>query len=477
MTVLKTIKNKLLYGLKDALFELIDEDLTTVLELKKNGLPYAIKRIKESKQFKDLSLIAHAIMLSSANKEIKEKLDHKNSDIFKECFRLSNAVTFQNVMKKYFEPSNIQDLKEINSINDIEYNIIKVDDASKNIFGFEVLEAKLNTYRNPYTQTELILSSSSPYSYIKSHSNFENRTKVSTINVAVLEQPQLMYSDEKTYSGLINHFTLNEINKFEVEFTLFHELAHAAIKINYPSGRDDESISDLCGAIKVIKNNNMTLDQAVDYIDHRISFRCQDAVLRFHSNKFSETDRENEDDIRIHATQLSLLTLKDMIQKDYDFVKTLNTSEELVLASNLTRFSTNDTTLQTIREREFYNKKEYEDISIDTWINSDVFIQFFEKLAIERKTTSKELIENLKTNISGNIDKLFDVMTAYQYMTYPSELKNLETYSIMAADATRNFLFHEMRAAIPVNLKPNFSDKDLEAINKKQRNNPSNLFS
>lgn len=477
MTVLKTIKDKLLYGLKDALFELIDEDLTTVLELKKNGLSYALNKFKESKQLKDLNLLAYAIMLRADNEDIKEKIKTKNTDLFRECFKLSNTVTFQTVMQKYFEPNHSQSLKEINSINDIEYNIIKVDDDEQNIVGFEVIEATLKNYLNPYTKTELILSSSDPYSYIRSKSNFEDRSLLSTINVAILEQPNVMYATEKTYSGLINHFTLNEINKFEVEFTLFHELAHVSTTINYKAGRVDESVSDLCGTMKVIKNNNMTLDQAIDYIDYRVSFRCQDSALSFYSHKFSEDEIENGDNIRIHATQLSLLTLKDLVQKDYEFVKSLTTNEELILASNLTRFSTNQNTLDKIKEREFYNKMEYAEISIDSWMKSDVFIQYFEKLAKLRNTTKEELIENVKTNISGDMDKIFDVMTTYQFMTHPKELKNLETYSLMAADACRNFLFHEIRAAIPVELKNNFSEKELKAINDRQRNNPSNLFS
>lgn len=52
MNFLKTIKDKLLYGLQDSLMDLIDEDITTVLELQNNGIEYAKNKIKESKVLK-----------------------------------------------------------------------------------------------------------------------------------------------------------------------------------------------------------------------------------------------------------------------------------------------------------------------------------------------------------------------------------------------------------------------------------------
>lgn len=477
MSILKKIKDKLLYVIEDSLINLIEEDLSTVLELRKNGVQHAVDQLLESKKFKDVSFLSYAIMLQSDNPVIKEKIQIKNFEIYNECFRIPNVVTFQNVIQKYFEPENIQDLPVINSINDVDYTIIKIDDESQGITDFEVLHVTSKLYRNPYTNAAVELKSTNPQSTANTKRDNINRLLNSIVNISLNEQPELMYAKEKTYSGLSSHFTLNEINKFEVEFTLFHELAHSAVTINTKEGRIDESVSDLCGTLKVIKNNNMTLDQAIDYINYRISFRAQESVLRHHSNKYDETDIENEKDIRIHATQLSLLTLKDFVQKDYEFLQSLNTNEELIAASQLARFSTNENTLNKIKKIEFCGKTHFEEISIDTWTKDEQFVNFFETLAKERKTTKEELIENLKTNITGNTDKIFDVMTAYYLMTSPELLKSLETYTIAAAEVTRNFLHHERQSAINLNLNANFSDKDLKDVIDKQKKSPSKLFS
>lgn len=477
MSILKTIKEKLIYGLEDSLMNFIEEDLTTVLELKKNGVQYAVDRLLESKSFKDINLLTYAVMLRSDNKVIKEKIESKNFEIFNECFKMSNVITFQNVIQKYFEPADIKDLSTINSINDIDYTIVSVDNESQKISGFDVLVVNKKSYINPYTNAAVQLKSDNDHSTIITKRDNANRSLTSIVNISMYEQPRLMYTNEKTYSGLTNHFSLNEINKFEVEFTLFHELAHASVTIIDKHGRLDESVSDVCGTMKVIKNNNMTLDQAVDYIDYRISFRSQESVLRFHSTKFDDADIENEHDIRIHATQLSLLTLKDLVQKDYEFIQSLDTNEELIVASNLARFSTNSNTLKKIKEREFFNKTHFEEISIDTWTKDAKFIDYIENIAKERSTTKEELIQNLKNNISGNTDKIFDVMTAYYLITAPEMLKSLETYTLMAAEVTRNYLIHERQSAVNVNLNLNFSDKELKSIMDKQKNSPSKLFS
>lgn len=476
MLSLKTIKDKLLYGLHNSLMDLIDEDLTTVLELQNNGIEYAKNKIKESKNFKDINLLAYAIMLKSENKDIQSKIKAKNSEIFYDCFKLSNVITFQKVIQKYFEKENDKDLKVINSINDIEYHIHSLNNKERGMFDFEVFDIKPNVYKNPYTQTAVTVQSDSERSFINLSRNGEIRSIKSTVNIGANDQINLLTHKDKTYSGLLNHFSLNKITKFEVEFTLFHELAHAAVTIRNKIGREDESVSDLCGTIKVIKNNNMSMEEAVDYINHRINFRSNDHAIRFHSKSFTETDIENENDIRIHATQLSLLTLKKFVETDFEFLLTLDTNEELILASDLSRTANSSNTLQEVKSRHFYNQTNYEEISIDSWTKNEKFIECCENIAKERNTTVDEVFKNLKTNLAGNTDKVFDVMTAYYALAEPEELKNLESYSIYIGEITRNFLFHEKNAAIDIDIAPNFSDKELKALIDKQKKSRSKLF-
>lgn len=476
MNLLKTIKDKLLYSLQDSLMDLIDEDLTTVLELKNNGIEYAKNKIKESKSFKDINLLAYAVMLKSENKDIQSKIKAKNSEIFYDCFKLSNVVTFQKVIQKYFENANDKHLKVINSINDIDYHIHSLNNKERGMFDFEVFDIKLNMYKNPYTQTAVTVQSDSDRSVINLCRDGEMRSIKSTVNIGTADQIHLLTYKDKTYSGLLNHFSLNQIAKFEVEFILFHELAHAAVTIRNKIGREDESVSDLCGTIKVIKNNNMSVEEAVDYIDHRINFRSNDQAIRFHSQSFTETDIENEADIRIHATQLSLLTLKQFVETDFEFLLTLDTNEELILASDLSRTANTSSTLYEVTSRHFDNKTVYEEMSVDSWTKNKEFIECCENIAKERDTTIDEVFKNLKTNLYGNTDKVFDVMTAYYAMAEPEELKNLSSYSIYIGEITRNFLFHEKNAAIDVDLAPNFSDKELKALIDKQKKSRSKLF-
>jgi len=476
MNLLKTIKDKLLTGLQDSLIELIDEDLTTVLELQNNGIEYAKNKIKESKSFKDINLLAYAVMLKSENEDIQSKIKAKNAEIFYDCFTLSNVITFQKVIQKYFENTNDNHLKVINSIHDVDYHIHSLNNEDRGMFDFEVFDIKLNVYKNPYTHTAVTLKSDSNRSMINLSRNGEIRSIKSTVNIDIDDQINLLTNKDKTYSGLLNHFSLNQIAKFEVEFILFHELAHAAVTIRNKIGREDESVSDLCGTIKVIKNNNMSIEEAIDYINHRINSRSNDQAIRFHSQSFTKTDIENEADVRIHATQLSLLTLKQFVEKDFDFILTLDTNEELILASDLSRTANASSTLYEVKSRHFDNKTVYEEISLDSWTKNEKFIECCENIAKERDTTIDEIFNNLKTNLYGNTDKVFDVMTAFYAMAEPEELKNLQSYSIYIGEITRNFLFHEKNAAIDVDLAPNFSNKELKDLIDKQKKSRSKLF-
>jgi len=476
MNFLKTIKDKLLYGLQDSLMDLIDEDITTVLELQNNGIEYAKNKIKESKSFKDINLLAYAVMLKSNNEDILSKIKAKNSEIFHDCFKLSNVITFQKVIQKYFEKPNDKDLKVINSINDVDYHTHVLNNKERNMVDFEVFYMNDKVYKNPYTNTAVAIQSDLSRSFINLKRDGELRSIKSTVTIGTDEQTNLLTYKDKSYSGLTKHFSLNQINKFEVEFILFHELAHAAVTIRHKMGREDESVSDLCGTIKVIKNNNMSEEEAVDYINHRINFRSQDYAIRFHSQTFTETDIENEADVRIHATQLSLLTLKQFVETDFEFLLTLDTNEELILASDLSRTAKAMSTLHEVKSRHFYSKTEFEAISIDSWTKNEKFIECCENIAKERDVTVDEIFKNLKTNLAGNTDKVFDVMTAYYALAEPDELKNLESYSIYIGQITRNFLTHERNAAVNVDLKPNFSDKELKELIDKQKKSRSKLF-
>lgn len=476
MSLLKKIKDKLLYGLQDSLIDLIDEDLTTVLELQNNGIEYAKNKIKESKNFKDINLLAYAIMLKSNNEDILSKIKAKNSEIFYDCFKLSNVITFQKVIQKYFEKTNDKDLKVIHSINDVDYHTHVLNNKERCMFDFEVLYLDNKVYKNPYTHTAVALKSDLTRSVINLSREGDMRSIKSTVTIGTDDQTDLLNYQDKSYSGLMKHFSLNQIAKFEVEFILFHELAHAAVTIRHKMGREDESVSDLCGTIKVIKNNNMLKEEAVDYINHRINFRSQDNAIRFHSQTFTETDIENEADVRIHATQLSLLTLKQFVETDFEFLLTLDTNEELILASDLSRTANARSTLQEVKSKHFYNKTEFEAISIDSWTKNEKFIECCEKIAKERDVTVDEILKNLKTNLAGNTDKVFDVMTAYYALAEPEELKNLESYAIYIGQITRNFLTHERNAAVNVNLPNNFSDKELKELIDKQKKSRSKLF-
>jgi hypothetical protein len=476
MNLLKTIKDKLLYGLQDSLMNLIDEDLTTVLELKNKGIKYAIDKIMESKSFKDVNLLSYAIMLKSESGEVQSKIKAKNFEIFNDCFSITNGITFQKVIQKYFENPNDNHLKVINSINDVDYHTYVLNNEEKGILNFKVLDIIPKMYKNPYTNTAVSLKSDKPQSMINLSRDNQNRSITSVVNIHTHDQTALLNYKDKSYSGLTNHFSFNQIVKFEVEFTLFHELAHAAVTIRNKYGREDESVSDICGTIKVIKNNDMSVEEAVDYVNHRINFRCRDNALRFHSQEFTATDIENEADVRIHATQLSLLTLKQFVETDFEFLLTLDTNEELILASDLSRTANARHTLNEVKNRHFDNKTSYEEISLDSWTKNEKFIECCENIAKERNSTVDEVFKNLKTNLYGNTDKVFDVMTAYYAMAEPEELKNLESYSMYIGEITKNFLFHEKNAAIDVDLAPNFSDKELKSLIDKQKKSRSKLF-
>lgn len=465
---LKALKVKILENLNNSLDALMDENLATVMELKNNGIQYAVNKILELKSFKSLNLISYAFMLQSNNEEVKKKIESKNFEIYKACFDIDNDITYQKVIKKYFETESKFDV--VNSLADIKYAIlpIKFNDDS-NTPDFEYLVPDYECYVNPYNNLPFTIESKNVGSKISTKKFIVDRTIKSTINIDVTEQYAVFSSSSTNYAGLINDFSINEINKFMIEFTLFHEMAHGSLT-RYPSrGRIGEAISDICGVCRVIKNNKFTQEQAINYVNYIIQCRSNESPLQFHSKPI--TDQEESG--RIHSTQFSLLSFKMIIEKNYNLIHNLSIEEELVMASRLSFAHLNSSVLKSFQKKHFDNIELYKEISLEKWLAHEKIDEYLQQLAKTRECDKQSLVDNIKTNVLHDPDKLFDIMTAYYAMVEPEELYKLSSYSYSIESIVRSAIFSERETAIDLDLEKNFSLKDVETVIDKQRKSKS----
>lgn len=465
MNTLKTIKDKLIDNLNNSLQILNDEELNTVKNIKLTGVQSSINRIMEIKSFKNLNLLTHAVRLRSANEEIKIQIQNKNLEIFRECFNIPNTLTFQKVINKYFEQPDTN-LKTINSMADIDYYIEEFNGTRYPDGKFTILMLYNKDYINPYTNSIVKITNIGVGSNMYTLINPADRLLESVLNFDFKNQYLILSNSDKTYSGLSKYFDTNQINKFDTEFVIFHELAHSSITQYNKSGRLNESVSDVCAALRVIKNNNMSIAQAVDYIDHRISFRSDISI--FDELTLAGYQEENNYGAyqRIHSTQMSLLALKTLITNEFDFVKSLTIVEELFISSNLSLTAISRDALMNFKEKHFSRSRHVENISLDNWLQNETIDNYLNNLAINRNTAKEGLVKNLKENLFGQPDKMFDIMTAYYKIADPLELKKLESYSLTSN--VKDLLTEHKKTEIDLELNINFTKKELNEVIEKQ---------
>lgn len=181
----------------------------------------------------------------------------------------------------------------------------------------------------------------------------------------VIDRDHLNRADyERTFKIRIdvNHFLSVMKNKnkdftdeqlrCQFDIVLFHELAHTSFtQITLEDGWLAEQMADISSVIKTIKNNDLTLKQSVSLIDDLLKYRTSKATV-------TKYYIQEESKVRDHATEISLIHLRQMTQESFDYLKQIEdkhiTYFSLYLARKIVKqhaniFNVNKTNIDKMR--------------------------------------------------------------------------------------------------------------------------------
>ena len=473
MNKIKETKENLKKFLESSFELLATENLPLANSITKIGIGEALFNLTKSPSFKNLNILGHVILLKSKNENMIQKIKDENRKAYMACFKIESAITYQNVLKVFYENDKKKNLKTINKLDDLDYHTYEteVKDFGEGKYGF--LDFKEKEYINPYTGTVVRISNINSYSNVVHKKNTYERDYKITINLSMNSQYDLFYMNKNMINKLKEDFDFNELIKLKAEFVLFHELAHTGLVKLYLDDNADESNSDICSALRVIKNNEMSSDKALKFLDYLIYWRSKEGALEYYSNNeiIENEDRSNPKNIRIHSTQFALLILRDCIKTDYDYLKKLSIEEELIFSSNAAILANSEVNMETFKKRHFDNIKLYEEMLIDKWLDGENTKKHLLLIADYRKSSTEEVANTIKTNIKEKPEAIFDLMTCHMALDDIDSLSGLKSYSYFAISIIKDQINKANETKLPLEVKRNFSESDL--LNEIEKNKKS----
>jgi len=296
--------------------DLKNEDIKFLHLIDRVGLDNIISEIKELNLINKISVNYENIT------------NEDNLDIVSHIVHIENPFIKESLFRDYYRTLIKEDLilADINSVLDNDI-----------ISGENLIKEGL--YLNPFTGMEVLIKTSS-------EGSLANIAKLSDRNFKENEQSIVLDINDKLISPLKESF-----EDFNLEFTLNHELAHlTAVQVFTPSVRIDKNIdilkeshSDVCACIKIILDNKLSEKEATDFIENLITKRSN---LRSLPLEFISDINYNVK----HISQPSLILLKDLINKEFNLIKSLDIKEIANFSILIVEQSINENYLNLINE-------------------------------------------------------------------------------------------------------------------------------
>jgi hypothetical protein len=397
------IKNTLSDYLKTAAQNLSDEDLHMLYKIKENGIKSLIQHVVESKDFTVMSLLNIAYALNTDNEVINSKLHDDNQKIIEEVNRLENHLIYSDILHKFYEPKNAPNLRIAMKLSDIqthELNVKSLQDIP--LIGFDT-----RSYINPYNNAAFdITSKTEEGSDINSLINPNERSVKTTVRMSLLSQNTWLTDSGKDHAGLSYSFSQQQIAKMGIEFVLFHELAHSAASKYSFDGKNDEAFADLCGIIQVIKNNDLSQEDAVKFVNRILLYRSEANSIAYYAINFEdETNTAHHN--RYHFTQDTLLHFKEMLETAFTNIKEMPIKEQAIFAANLVIAQSMPEVDQNIKDRLCLFDKESTDIYIDEILANEK--DHLQQIADYQKIPVEDVIDRIKHNVRDDPRKILDL--------------------------------------------------------------------
>ncbi len=293
------------------------ENLHIIKELQNNDFKEKIEKLTNQTFSNPTDFIKYKILNFIKNtKYIANIIENDNTYFMNIIGSQSDLHVRDKILEKLIissQKSNKDNLK-LESKNDIQYIIKKIINEKE-------------------YSTELI----NPFNGIKtsfqSFNTNKNNPSTMVLNHSALKQKEF----DRSFKVVINKKSCEDLNFniFEeekeknliLEFTIFHELAHASYSQIVDFNNNDnkkEKNADMVSALKVIKNNDFNINETKDFFSLLLKIRSEKANLNIYNilNNYTSITRD-------HFTEESLLNLKNFLLDDnnLDYIKSIKDAE------------------------------------------------------------------------------------------------------------------------------------------------------
>lgn len=453
--MINTIKNTLSRYIKDAVITLSDEDISMLSKIKEDGLSTILTKIIEHKNFSPVNLINIAYALNTKNEIINNKLYEDNQKIMKEVGRIENHLIYTDILHKFYEPKDANNLRIVMKLSDIkthELNVKSIQDTP--FIGFDT-----ESYINPYNNAAFdITSKTEEGSDINSLTNPNERSIKTSVRMSLLSQSNWLTESGKDHAGLSYSFSQEKIAKMGLEFVLFHELAHSAASKYSFDGKNDESFADLCGIMQVIKNNDLSQEDAIKFVNRILLYRSEANSIAYYSINF-EDDNNTQPNNRYHFTQDTLLYFKEMLETAFINIKEMPIKEQAIFAANLVIAQSIPEVDQNIKERLCLFDKESTDIYIDEILANEK--DYLHKIAVFQKVSVEDVIDRIKHNVRDNPRKILDLNFHVLYKHDEDIIYEIGSFFPFGNKFLMDLQNHSLANYKEVSVERNFTHADL----------------
>lgn len=312
----------LLNDTKDLLEDFQNEDLKFLHLIDRVGYYNLINEIKDISLIKDIK--------ERIPQDLEFAIEEDNLNIVSHVAYLENPFIKEIAFKEFFKKTLANDLPPANIDNILKKDIISGD-----------LEINTGIYKNPFSglMVEIALSESGSFACINRVLDRNLNNTINSVNINLEER--------------IFPYKANTDKDFNLEFIINHELAHiTGVQVFNPGHAVvknlklvKENHSDVVALIKIIQDNNFTKEESIEIINDLLISRSN--IKRMELDLFIEKNYVDE-----HLTQPSLFLLKDFVNKDFEYIKNMDTEDYTKFAIILAEEACKSKHLKSISKKE-----------------------------------------------------------------------------------------------------------------------------
>lgn len=346
----------------------IEENLHIVKIMKDNNFKEAIEKIAGVSFSTPMDFLKYKVLnYIKYSKYIDNLIKEDNNKVISSIkLEVDDLGLRDSLLSKFIKTDKENPIiSYVNDFNDIEELLNNIESADDE-YSCRLI--------NPFTGLEI-----KSY-FTKTPDKKSNSYMITNFDLLINNKQDEAFIMIINYAHLNSNHDINpsdsKLKKMVFEFTVYHELAHASFSqilnnTDYNKTNKGEVNSDVSAIIKVIKNNNLSIDESLNFCNHILKFRANHAKYYDPSGSTSENFLKNYD-VRIHFTEEDLLHLKQFILSNNKMLKTIP-DEDITTFSEILVSSFKSNSPLLIEQKSSLSNN----IMIDSFIENPKFIEAF----------------------------------------------------------------------------------------------------